>query len=80
MDAMKRVFGYLKKFQKGKIVIDSGYCDNSSFQTNEFDNWREFYLDAVEQMPNNMPTPFGKKAWITVYVDADHAHDIVTCC
>jgi hypothetical protein len=29
-------------------------------------------------MPHDMPTPFGRKARITVYVDADHAHDTVT--
>ena len=79
LDAMKRVFGYLKKFPKGKIVIDSGHRDTSSLQINEFDNWKEFYPDAMEQLPNNMPTSFGMKAQITAYVDADHAHDTITC-
>ena len=32
LHAMKRVFGYLKKFPKGKIVVDSGYRDNSAFK------------------------------------------------
>jgi len=27
LNAMKWVFGYLKKFPKGKIVIDPDYCD-----------------------------------------------------
>ena len=79
LDAMKRVFGYLKKFPKGRIVIDPSYWDNSKHQATEYENWKEFYPDAEEQLPNNMLTPFGKKARITVYVDADHAHDIVTC-
>jgi hypothetical protein len=78
LSAMKRVFGYLKKFPKGKIVIDPNHRDNSAIQTNEFDNWKEFYPDAAEELPDNMPTPFGKAARITVYVDADHAHDTVT--
>jgi hypothetical protein len=38
MDAMKRVFGYLKKFPKGQIVIDPGYHDNSNYQMAEFEN------------------------------------------
>jgi hypothetical protein len=75
---MKRVFGYLKKFPKGRIVIDPSYHDNSKCQTTEFENWNEFYADDKEQLPENMPTPYGKKARITVYVDADHAHDVVT--
>ena len=74
--AMKRVFGYLKKFPKGKIVINSNYHDNSAFQTTSFDNWQEIYPDAEEAMPNDMPTPYGKTARITVYVDVIHAHDI----
>jgi hypothetical protein len=78
LNAMKRVFGYLKKFPKGRIVIDSGYRDTSNIEINEFENWKEFYPDATEQLPDNMPVPFGKKARITAYVDADHAHDTVT--
>ena len=77
---MKRVFSYLKKFPKGKIVVDSGYRDNSTFKINEYQNWKEFYPDAEEELPNDMPTPFGKAAQITVYISADHAHDTVTQC
>jgi hypothetical protein len=47
-------------------------------EATEFENWKEFYPDAEEQLPDNMPTPYGKKARITVYVDADHAHNVVT--
>jgi hypothetical protein len=68
----------LKKFQKGKILIDSGYQDNLSFVANEYDNWNEFYPNAQEQMPDNMPTPLGKIACITAYINADHAHNTVT--
>jgi hypothetical protein len=78
LDAMKRVFGYLKKFPKGRIVINPGYRDNSKHQLSKYENWKEFYPDAEEQLPENMPTPYGRKARITVYVDADHAHDVVT--
>ena len=77
---MKQVFGYLKKFPKGKIVADTRYWDNSAFKINKFENWKEFYPDAKEELPSNMPTPFGKAAQITVYIDADHAHDTVTRC
>jgi hypothetical protein len=78
LDAMKRVFGYLKKFQKGKIVVDSSYRDHSVFKITSYDNWKEFYPDAIEELPYDMPTPFGKKARITMYVDANHAHNTVT--
>ncbi len=38
----------------------------------------EFYPDAKEELPPDMPEPIGKPVRITVYVDADHAHDLVT--
>ena len=41
-------------------------------------NWSEFYPDAIEQIPEDMPEPKGKIAKITCYVDADHARDAVT--
>ena len=40
--------------------------------------WTEFYPDATEELPPDMPTPKGKPVLITWYVDADHAHDLVT--
>jgi hypothetical protein len=44
----------------------------------EYENWKEFYPNTEEQLPDHMPMPYGKKARITVYIDADHAHDVVT--
>ena len=80
LNTMKQVFGYLKKYPKGKIVVDASYGDNSTFKINEFENWKEFYPDAKEELPDDMPTPFGKAMQITIYIDADHAHDTVTQC
>jgi hypothetical protein len=38
----------------------------------------EFYPDAEEEIPNDLPVSKGPKVRMTVYVDADHAHDLVT--
>ena len=78
LKAMKRVFGYLKKFYKGRIIIDNTYPDHSKYEAVTYENWQEFYPDASEDIPPDMPTPRGKAARMTVYVDADHAHDQVT--
>jgi hypothetical protein len=78
LEAMKRVFGYLKKYPKGRIVVDTSFPDHSAYKANDFDNWSEFYPDASEELPPNMPTPKGRAARITCFVDADHAHDVVT--
>jgi hypothetical protein len=75
--AMHRVFGYLKKYPHGKILVDPTFPDHSKYVPTEH-NWSEFYPDAHEELPPDMPTPKGKASRTTCYVDADHAHDVVT--
>ena len=41
-------------------------------------DWKVHYPDSVEELPRHMLTPKGKPVVITGYVDADHAHDLVT--
>jgi hypothetical protein len=38
----------------------------------------EFYPDASEEIPKDLPPEKGPRVRMTVYVDADHAHDLVT--
>ena len=68
LNGIIRVFGYLKKFNKGRIMIDPSYPDHSMFETKEYDNWKEFYPDAQELVPekSEMPSPKGLPARITV--------------
>ena len=62
----------------GKIICDSSLPDHSKYNTVGHDNWYEFYPDAEEEIPPDMPTPYGDPIRITCYVDADHAHCKVT--
>ena len=80
LTGMIRVFGYLKKNQKGRILIDPNYPKHSNYPTPECDNWKEFYPDAEEHMPDVSEIPDGKGPVVrmTVFKDADHAHDILT--
>ena len=78
LQAAKRIFGYLKKLPKGKIVVDPTYPDHSQCDVNEYNNWKEFYPDAKEEIPDKKPEPLGKPAVMTLCVDADHAHDKLT--
>ena len=77
MEAVRRVFGYLKKFNKGRIIIDDSYPEVKAPPMEE-NRWSEMYPDAEIENPKDMPEPRGKKARIMAYVDADHAHDLVT--
>ena len=44
----------------------------------EHSNWNEFYPDAQEKILHDTIKTIGKYTRRTVYVDADHAHDLVT--
>jgi hypothetical protein len=41
-------------------------------------NQMEFYPGAGEENPKDLPPEKGPRVKMTVYVDADHAHDLVT--
>ena len=73
-----RILGYLKGFPKGMILLDNSYPDHAKYATEVDQDWTEFYPDAEEDIPHDMLKPKGRKARLTVYVDADHAHDQVT--
>jgi hypothetical protein len=38
----------------------------------------EFYPDASEEIPKDLPSEKEPRVRMTVYVDADHEHDLVT--
>jgi hypothetical protein len=38
----------------------------------------EFYPDAGEEIPKDLPLEKGPRVRMIVYVDVDHAHDLVT--
>ena len=68
----------LKAFPKGRIVVDTSYPDHSLYPIEDHPNWKDFYPEADEEIPNDLPTPKGPKVRMTEYVDADHVHDLVT--
>ena len=77
MKAAIKVLSYLKTFPKGRILFDTSYPQHHSIDIDDAD-WIEWYPDAEEELPPDMPEPKGKSVRITVYLDADHAHDVVT--
>jgi hypothetical protein len=38
----------------------------------------EFYPDASEEIPKDLPPQKGPRVRMTVYVDADYEHDVIT--
>ena len=80
LKGMIRVFGYLKRYSKGKILIDPNYPNHENHITEQYDNWKEFYPEAEEDVPTGKDKPdyLGPPVRITAYKDSDHAHDLVT--
>ena len=76
--AMKQIFGYLKKFSKAKSIVDPTIPDHSVYVSSTYDNWNEFYPDAEEAIPPDIPKALGATAGINIWVDADHARDQLT--
>jgi hypothetical protein len=66
LKAVKRILSYLKIFPKGRVIIDTSYPDHS------------VYPDASEEISKDLPPEKGPRVRTTVYVDADHAYDLVT--
>jgi len=75
--AVKRIFGYLRTFPAGELLINPRPFEHPKL-TNQGVKWQEFYPDADEEIPEDRPEPLKTKAQVTIYVDADHAHDTVT--
>ncbi len=55
--AMQRILGYLKKFPKGRIIVDGQYPDWTPYPTDlPLANWGEFCPDATEDVPTKQST------------------------
>jgi hypothetical protein len=78
LKAVNRILAYLKTFPKGRLLIDTTYPDHSIYPVEDNPNWKDLYLDIEEVNENDLPMSKGLKVRMTVFVDADHAHDLVT--
>jgi hypothetical protein len=76
--AVKRILSYLKTFPKRRVIIDTSYPDHSVYPVEDNSNCMEFYPYTGEEIPKDLPPEKGPRVRMTVYVDADHAHDLVT--
>jgi Reverse transcriptase (RNA-dependent DNA polymerase) len=76
-EAAVRIFGYLKAYPKGRLYVDPKPFSKSVPEKPAYD-WTEFYPDATEELPHDIPKPLGVEMNTICYVDADHAHDTVT--
>jgi hypothetical protein len=72
------IFAYLEPRHASRLVFGPTYphIDQSLF--NAECDWKPFYGDVKESIPDNAPVPPGMPIVLRVYVDSDHAGDKVT--
>jgi hypothetical protein len=77
LQQLYRMFGYLKLYPKRKLAFDFQHpiISERMFQTYD---WYEFYRDATEAIPNDMPIPRGNPMSTHCFVDASHGSDRAT--
>jgi hypothetical protein len=65
------------KHDKSHIIYDPSkpWIDKSQFVVQD---WSDFYGDIQEELPIKMPKPLGYPVNMSVFVDANHASNIVT--
>ena len=80
MKGVIRIVGYLEKVANliPRLLVNPESPNHEKYLTQDHGTWEEFYPDAVEEIPPDMPAQKGKEMKITIWVDADHTHNQVT--
>ncbi len=74
------IFAYLKAHHNTEMVFDLTPVDfdQSLFKRQDWSFSPYGYAGLEEEMPHGIPTPHGPTMTMRVYVDRDHAGDLVT--
>ena len=78
LERVRRICGYLAKMKQGCIRVRTGEPDYSGIPEQHYDWARTVYGNVEEVIPNDIPTPKGKRVITTAYVDANLYHDLIT--
>ena len=75
LEQVLHIVGYLKMHKKMRLMFDSAYPTMKESWFTTYD-WFDFYRDAKEAIPPNMPEARGRDVTITCFVDANHAGNV----
>jgi len=64
------IFSYLKGHKNSRVVFDPPYSEINDRCFKDV-VWRDFYPEAINELPPIMPEPLGLSVEITCFVDAD---------
>jgi hypothetical protein len=77
LEAAYHIFAYLMKHEASRIIIDSTGQEPADPKYHKPD-WSAFYENLEEELPPKMPEPLGNPVTMHVFVDANHAGNVVT--
>jgi hypothetical protein len=77
LEAIYFMNGYLKTHDHSNMVFNSNYINWKEEDFPKHD-WTDFYPDAIDEKPINVPEPREMPVQINMFVDASHAHNKVT--
>lgn len=77
LEQVIHMFGYLKEHPKRKLAFDPTHPVIDERRFKEYD-WYDFYRDAKEAIPGDMPAPRGNAMSTHCFVDANLAGNVVT--
>jgi hypothetical protein len=75
------IFAYLKAHSNTKTVFNPTppIIDMTLFECQDWSFSAYGYEELKEELPNNMPSSFGPSMMMRIFVNSDHAGDLVTC-
>ena len=68
------IYAYLEKRHNSRLALDLSYPEIDMRVFCQAD-WRDFYGDVKEAIPDNAPESRGKPIIVRAFVDYDHAND-----
>ena len=74
LETALHIMGYLKNKHNTRLVFDPTYPDVDKGDFPQYD-WTEFYGNAKEIMPADMPKPLGQDIDLRMMVDSNHVGD-----
>ena len=74
------IFAYLKKHHNSEMVFDPTPVefDRNLFEKQEWSYSQYGFKDMREEVPDGMPEPHGQSMTMRVFVDSNHAGDLLT--
>eukprot|EP00957_Ditylum_brightwellii_P115454 8806025-Ditylum_brightwellii.AAC.1 len=74
---LKRVYCFFCNYKKTDVKLNTEMTDYSNYQVDK-KNWGHIYHPCQEEIPEDIPEPYGKPVMTTTFVDANLLHDVIT--